>query len=121
MAIEFHCTIENTLLLVKTSGYDESLEEVQQYGLALIQACQEHGVTRVLCDESELEYRLGTLDIFESAAFMSQAAPEVARAAIVCNPRHAADAQFWETVAVNRGLQVRFFPDIEKARAWLAA
>ena len=121
MAIEYHCTVEDELLLVKTSGYDENLEEVQQYGMALIQACQQQGVTRVLCDESELEYRLGTLDIYESAAFMSQAAPEVARAAIVCNPRFTADAQFWETVAVNRGLQVRFFPDIAKARAWLKA
>ncbi|MCX6358565.1 MAG: hypothetical protein NT029_02060 [Armatimonadetes bacterium] len=40
--------------------------------------------------------------------------------AIVCDPRYADDAHFWETVAVNRGLTVRMFPLEEAARAWLA-
>lgn len=38
------------------------------------------------------------------------------------NPRHdAANMQFAENVAVNRGVNVRVFPDVAAAREWLAA
>lgn len=53
-------TVEDDTLLVRTSGFDESLAEVQGYGMAIISACIQHGVTRVLCNELHLEYRLGT-------------------------------------------------------------
>ncbi len=42
-------------------------------------------------------------------------APRVARVAIVCDPRHVADAPFWETMAANGGLTVRVFRDMAAA------
>ena len=39
--------------------------------------------------------------------------------AIVGDPRFIDDAEFRETVAVNRGLQVRVFSEKGKALAWL--
>ena len=50
---------------------------------------------------------------------ISTFAPDVARAAVVPNAKYVADAGFWETVAVNRGLSVRIFKDTDAARAWL--
>jgi hypothetical protein len=119
MAIHYSLTEESNYLMVHTWGFDESRAEVQAYGVALVEACAERGVTRLLCDERELEYRLGTLDTFEAAQFMAAFAPSVARAAIVPNARSDADARFWETVAVNRGLTVHIFREIEEARRWL--
>jgi hypothetical protein len=46
-------------------------------------------------------------------------APKVARIAIVCKPKHIEAGDFWETVAVNRGLQVHLFTDIDDAHSWL--
>ncbi len=119
MAIHYSMKTEGSLLVVTASGFDESLEEVQQYGLAVVQACRQGGHARVLCDEQELEYRLGTLDTFKSAEFLAAQAPRIGRAAIVCNTKFNRDAEFWETVAVNRGLTVRFFKDMDTARQWL--
>lgn len=119
MAIDFVANVDGNTLLVKASGFDESLDQVLQYGLAIIGECQRSGVSRVLCDERDLEYRLNTLDIYESAAFIADHAPGVARVAIACNPRDIDDGRFWETVAANRGLTVRVFKDIESARSWL--
>jgi hypothetical protein len=110
---------EGQLLRVKAAGRDESFEEVKDYGLAIIEAAVAHGSIRILCDESELDYALGTIDTYESAKFIADLAPKVARVAIVCQPQHAFDASFWETVAVNRGLCVRFFLDLGRAEAWL--
>jgi len=108
------------MLTVVASGFDESVAQVEQYGAAIIQECVAGGYTYVLCDERELEYRLGLADTFEAATYIATVAPKVARIAIVCQPGVIADAQFWENVVVNRGLSARAFVDIEAARKWLA-
>lgn len=97
------------------------MEEVVRYGMATIQAAQAAGCRRVLCDELDLTYRLGTFDTFTAAETISLHAPHVACVAIVCQPQSLADAEFWETVAANRGLTVRVFLDCASAEAWLAA
>ena len=119
MAIRFSVSVKGDLLTVKAAGVDDSLEDVQGYGKAIVEACHAAGCVRVLCDETDLEYRLGTMDTFESAAFIAEHAPHVARVAIVCGPDQFADASFWETVAVNRGLSVRAFEDVAAAEDWL--
>lgn len=120
MAISYTFTLKGDTLYVKTQGSDDSLEEVVQYGMAIIQAAQASGCRRVLCDELELIYRLGTIDTFSAAETISHHAPRVGRVAIVCKPQQLSDAEFWETVAVNRGLMVRVFPALSEAEAWLA-
>ncbi len=119
MPINFTTTIQGNTLLVTASGFDESLAQVQEYGMAIIAACLQSGVTRILCDEVDLEYRLDTLDTFQAAEFIAANAPHVARIAIVCNPKFIEDARFWEDVAVNRGLTVRMFRDMVAATKWL--
>ena len=119
MAIHHDLTVKGDTLEARAWGFDESLEDVQSYGLAIIQACREQGVTRVLCDERELEYRLNTFEHYEAAEFIAQQVPAVAKAAIVCNPQSLPAADLYEDVAVNRGLMLRIFTDIDQAWAWL--
>lgn len=119
MAIHYTIKTEGDLLLVEAEGFDESLEDVQAYGQAIIQACLAADCSRVLCNETDLEYRLGTFDIFQSAESIAAQIHKTVKVAIVCNERFTADAQFWETVAVNRGMTVRFFKDMDTARRWL--
>lgn len=121
MSIQYVLKPEEDLLTVKTWGFDENLEEVEQYGLAILNACKEGNYSHVLCDETDLEYRLSTVDTYRSASFLARQAPRLIKAAIVCNVKFVQDAHFWETVAVNRGLTVRVFKDVESARAWLNA
>ncbi len=119
MAIYFTTMVEENTLVVHATGFDENLSQVRDYGLAIIDAAKEHSVTHVLCDERELEYRLGTFDTYEAAAFISSQAPSVVKAAIICRADALTDALFWETVAVNRGLMVRVFKEMAPAKAWL--
>lgn len=120
MSIKYTFTVEENLLVVTASGFDENLDEVLEYGMAVISEAVQGNYTAVLCDESRLEYRLGTLDTYRSAEFISQQAPRIVRVALVCNLQAFTDAQFWETVVVNRGLRVRFFKNIHEARIWLS-
>ena len=120
MSIQYTFKSEKDVLVVETSGFDENVEEVMLYGKSVVEECRKGHFKRLLCNELQLEYRLGTLDTFENAKYISQFAAEIGRAAIVCNEKFFVDARFWETVAVNRGLEVRVFKDMETARQWLA-
>lgn len=119
MAIRHRLHVEGELLRVVANGRDENLADVMAYALAVIQGAREHGCTRVLCDERQMEYGLDTVDTFKLAEFTAAHAPRVAKVALVFPPRQQQDALFWETVVKNRGLQVRVFPTLELAEAWL--
>ncbi len=119
MGIEFEMSCEEDLLRVRAWGNDEDLEEVQRYGLAVIQACAEHQVNRLICDEHELEYELSVTDTYRLVEFLASQAPTVGKAALVCAPKHLPDAFFWETACINRGLYVRAFTSMEEAELWL--
>ena len=119
MAITYSAEINENLLLITASGRDENVREVIDYGSAVIDLAVRHGATLILCDERNLEYALDTFDTFQSAKEIADLAPKVARIAIVCNAKFLKDGQFWETVAVNRSLQVRVDTEIDRAKAWL--
>lgn len=119
MTIEYSIEVDDSLLRVKAWGQDDDLQGVLNYGQALLAAAVEHKCLKVLCDERALVYKIATLDIYESAKLMAELAPSQAQVAIVFNPEFSADAKFWETVAVNRGLKVSFFKDMDEAEAWL--
>ncbi len=119
MAIHYTVTVNGDTLVVTASGFDENAAEVQEYGLAIIRACLQGDVVKVLCNELDLEYRLGTVDTYQAAAFISAHAPRVGQVAIVSNPKYTEDALFPEDVAVNRGLTVRVFKSVDAATRWL--
>jgi hypothetical protein len=119
VAISYTIRAEGDLLRVTASGADDSLEEVLAYGKSVVDAASKQGSRRILCDERELEYRLGTLDTYAAAEAITQYAPRVVKTAIVCGPKSAPEGKFWEDVAVNRGLAVRVFQDLQAALAWL--
>jgi hypothetical protein len=119
MSISYEISVTDGVMHVKASGVDDGPEEVKKYGLALIAEAVSRGGTKVLCDERELKYALDTLGTFESAKYIADLIPKLARVVIVCHPRYLKDGKFWETVAVNRGVQVRFTTDIEDAWKWI--
>ncbi|MDX9724091.1 MAG: hypothetical protein RBU37_25310 [Myxococcota bacterium] len=119
MSIIFRTEVKDGVLLVTSSGRDDSLEDVLHYGFSVIETAVSAGVTRVLCDERALEYTLGTTATYQAAQLIAERAPNVARVAIVCAPSFLEKGKFWETVAVNRHLHVRVDVDAERAMEWL--
>ncbi len=120
MAIQHTIMADRHLLRARAWGFDENLQQVQAYGMAVLTGAIENQCTQIICDETELVYTLSTLDTFELAQLVSRLAPRVGRVAIVVNPKQIRDARFWETVAVNRGASVRVFPTTDAAEEWLA-
>ena len=121
MAIDYSFAADGDLLVVRASGVDESPDEVEAYGMAVIEAAVTNASHRVLCLEGALEYRLGTLDTYRVGSSIAERAPRVARVAVVCAPASLGDARFWEDVTSNRGLRAAVFTDEAEARRWLDA
>lgn len=119
MTIQYTFKKNGKMLEIKAWGFDDDLEDVLNYNRAVLAAVHKYEADRVLSDERELEYRLGTLDTFELAKFAAEHAPGLGKVAIVFHPEHLADAAFYETVAVNRGMMVKAFQDYDAALAWV--
>lgn len=119
MSIQYTTNTEGDTLFVRTSGFDENLEEIEAYAEAIIGECLKSGANRVLCDETALEYRLNTVDTLFAGKHLASRAPRNLTIAIACNPKFQDDARFFENVVVNRGMILRMFLDIESARSWL--
>nr|WP_320133976.1 hypothetical protein [uncultured Holophaga sp.] len=123
MPISYHIHAEDRLLRVEAWGRDEGLEEVQRYGLAILEHAIRLGTPRILCDERQLEYDLDIAQTFESARSLAEAiaeqAPACGRVALVCSPRFFSEARFWSSVTQHRGLSIQAFTDPEEAMAWL--
>jgi hypothetical protein len=119
MAIQFEFEPEGTLLFSRAWGFDDDIEDVKRYNAAVIEACAINSTEFLLLDETELDYRIGTIDIHETASACAQYAPLIKKVALVFNPKYIDDATFWEDVVVNRGMKARIFTDSEKALAWI--
>ncbi len=119
MAISFEFQFKEGILLVKAKGRDESVEEVIGYGLSIKEEALRLGAEKILCDERQLIYALGTFNTFESAEFIAEHVPKIAKVAVVCDPSNLGEAQFYETVVVNRGLELRVFTQMNEAKNWL--
>jgi hypothetical protein len=119
MGISFTTRAEGDTLFVKASGFDENLDDVKNFSMAVIEATRKNGAQRVLSDEREVEYRIGTFDTYDLGKFLSENVPSPLRIATVCNPSFISDATFFEDVVVNRGATLRIFTDVDKAKEWL--
>lgn len=119
MSIHFSIIHEGNLLKVKASGKDDNIEDVLNYTNAIIDAALQYNAHRILCDERDLEYNLSIGETFQLAEIVAEKHKYAVRIAIVYHPKFIRDAQFYETVATNRGLIIKVTSNIDLALRWL--
>ena len=97
---------------------------VRKYLLDIHEACVQRKCTVVLIEENLQGPGLGIGTIHDIVSQASKnTRPVVTKIAYVdANKEHPPGPMgFAETVAVNRGVNVRVFPDVDRARLWLEA
>ena len=119
MSINFNIKEEDRFIRIVSSGSCEDLTQLKEYVLAIHNAAVSFEKTRILVDETQLEYKLSTIDNFNSGRFVSYLNPKPKKIAVVCKLEGWDDTKFWETVAVNRGVRVQVFKDIDSAENWI--
>ena len=114
-------------LHAKVSG-PFSLDEAKRTFLEILEAIVQHKMDKVLIDGREIEGEPTTIERFIYSEFAATATRMLReRMALPKPPQFACVLQepvldpmrFGETVAVNRGMHVKVFDDLEDALRWL--
>jgi hypothetical protein len=121
--MSFQLTIDRrpNYLHVKVTGVN-SPQTVRGYFAEVRAACERDHCPNVLIEEQLEGPRLSLLEVFQLVSEGSQSVwPKVHRIAYVDvnGPPVGGHMPFAETVAVNRGAQVRVFADVAAAENWL--
>lgn len=86
------------------------------------QRLRETGLRQAIIDLRDAVLRVSGASIFHVSASNPRVIPVGVRYAVVCSPQTISPdrVRFGETVARNRGADLRTFFDLDAARAWLA-
>jgi len=126
MEVSLRVDAERHLLTVSYSG-DFSLAEAQSTFLNLLDTLVEHHLTRVLVDGRQLVGHPEMLERFYYGAFAAEAVNRTVSCTKCAVPTFAYVLEeplldpnrFGETVAVNRGMRIKAFDQLQKAQWWL--
>jgi len=121
--MSFQLTIDRqpNYLYAKVTGVN-SPQTVRGYFAEVRAACERHHCPSVLIEEQLEGPRLSLMEVFQLVSEGCQSVwPAVHRIAYVDvnGPPVGGHMPFAETVAVNRGAQVRVFADVAAAENWL--
>ncbi len=119
MAISFTTTCNDGILYITAKGFDETLEDSKLFSLGVLQAAHDSKATKILSNELELEYRLGTIDLYVLTEVISKNAPFIKKAALVCDERYKQDMFYFERLSQNRGLCGKIFFNMDEAESWI--
>jgi hypothetical protein len=111
---------EGNLLTAHAAG-ERTLDTVTALAIEISQAATAGRHTEVLIDARELSGRLGLMDnyLVVGPVFDSMRGSGILRAAIVDRATHALRGWVFETIAHNRGYNLRLFTKRDDAVKWL--
>ncbi|KPL27995.1 MAG: hypothetical protein AMJ72_05715 [Acidithiobacillales bacterium SM1_46] len=101
---------------------DNTVETVRRYLDELAQVCARHGCACLLIEENLDGPSFSTTDVYSVVVEAARKVPSSLReiAFVDANPEHLLEnVAFAETVAVNRGVNVRRFETVAQAVHWL--
>ncbi len=112
--------LESDAIIKAVTSGKVTLDDLNKTRLKIADICQTKRINRVLIDDRAVTSIPSFEDIFQFASsFFESGIPPFIRIAHVINGKKLSDNEFLETVAVNRGTNVKTFKDIDKAVDWL--
>jgi hypothetical protein len=96
-------------------------ENSSRMWMEISEMCREHGLRRVLAEGDGVRRRLSPLEAFDLASLVSRLLPGLSIACCFRGYRPDDQSQFFRTAALNRGVRLELFPDLNAALRWLGA
>ncbi len=126
MGLDYKIEPQIGYLLMTCEGYFEP-SLIGQFSDQVIEACKKYQPSNFLVDFRKVEGEMSTMDRYNLSVTASKKYIDEkltgkipsCRFAFVGNHPLVDPKRFGETVAVNRGLNVKAFTDIKEALAWL--
>ena len=83
-------------------------------------ACRQHDRRKVLVEATVEARNVDTTDVFDAGSAVAELSPRPVIAFCFLGREPDELTEFFETVAKNRGVNVEFFTDRERAEKWLS-
>jgi hypothetical protein len=112
---------EGYLYVQLTPGFEMNPDATTRAWVAICETCRERGLRRALVEGENVTRRLTPMEAFDIAGLAARLLPGLSVACVF--PGYVPDAQslFFRTAAMNRGVRMEFFPDLNAALHWLGA
>lgn len=110
---------QDDYLLVKMSGSFDSTK-AKQFLSEILKAAEGHSLFKALVDVREVKGSIPTMARFKLGEFMGKIGAGAVQTAILELPGQVDDERFFETVAINRGANVKVFTSTyDEALEWI--
>jgi hypothetical protein len=86
---------------------------------ALVEACVKHECYKAILDCSHMSGEMGIFQRFQVIQHAEVTRDIALKTAILARDEQVLPDKFAETVAINRGINLRVFTDIDAAKRWL--
>ena len=119
MSYKIDTIVEKDYLKLIVSG-EQTHEDNRALVVKIIESCVEHKLGQVVVDIRGLRGQPGVISDYELATFsVEQGLSVIKKAALVYRQENYEFTSFFETVAINRGLNVKIFVEEDEAVAWI--
>jgi hypothetical protein len=87
--------------------------------VALCEACRERGLLRALAEGDNVTRHVTPMEAFDVASLVGRLLPGLSVACVFRGYVPDEQTEFFRTAAMNRGVRVEFFEDLNGALHWL--
>jgi hypothetical protein len=102
-------------------GFELTPESTATVWIATCEACRERGLSRALAEGDGVTRRLTPMESFDIAGLAARLLPGLSMACVFRGYVPDAQSAFFRTAALNRGVRMEFFQDLNAALRWLGA
>jgi hypothetical protein len=110
---------EGYLYLHLVPGFEATPESMARMWTTISDACRRNNLRRVLADGENMQRKLTPMESYDHAALAARLMPGLTVACCFRGYQTDEQTEFFKTAAVNRGVRVEFFADLETALRWL--
>ena len=112
---------EGYLYVNLDSGFEMTADSTSRVWIAICEACRERGLRRALAEGDNVTRRLTPMEAFDIAGLAARLLPGLSIACVFRGYVPDAQSQFFRTAAMNGGVRMEFFQDLNSALRWLGA
>jgi len=94
-------------------------ETLKEYAKEVAKTASKHDFRHFLNDLREAEVDFSSIEIINIPGIFHAAGLDISRRRAIIVPNNLEDYRFFETVANNRGFNVKLFTDLNEAMNWL--
>ncbi len=112
---------EGYLYLHLAPGFEATPESMERIWTVVSEACRQHNLRHVLADGENVQRKLTPVQTYDHASLAARLMPGLTVACCLRGYRTDEQTEFLKVAAMNRGVRIEFFQDLNAALRWLGA